>query len=144
MVHEKTERFLLVPLVGNPVDALFGYNIRKIAFLRNRIIVHFYEAGVIVVSLPRHDFPIVKSGGKTLQMPFSYQGSLITCFLEELGHCLLRAVEHTVGVIIEAIGMAVFPVSIQARLGPDREFATKLFTNFTPSLAMRSRLGVST
>lgn len=37
----------------------------------------------------------------------------------------------------------MFAVSIQARLGPLREFATKLFVKRTPSLAIRSKLGVS-
>src|ERR1017187_6857931 len=62
---------------------------------------------VVVNALARQNFPMVKSGRITFQMPFTNHGGLVAGLLEQFGISDLRAVETAVGVVVKAVDVAV-------------------------------------
>ena len=89
VMDEETERLVLVTLVLHPVDTHVCHNIGQIAFLADRIVIHSDKGGIVVITLSRQDFPIIKPRGQADQMPFADEGRLITRLAEQLGHSLL-------------------------------------------------------
>ena len=107
VVDEECEGSVLVALVVKPVDGFVGDDVGDVAAFSHRVVRHGDEVGIVVVSLFRHDVPVVKTGGKADEVPFSDDGSLIARFLEEFGHGLLRAVEDAVFVVGESVFVGV-------------------------------------
>ena len=107
MVDEEAEGLILVALVLHPVDALVGNEVGQVTFLRDGIVLHSDEARIVIVTLAGQDFPIVEASGQAFEVPLADNGRLVARLLEELGHGLLRAVEHAGRVVREAVGVAV-------------------------------------
>ena len=81
-------------LVGNDIGEIPLHTIGAIGIV---------EVGIVVVALRRKDVPVVKTGGAAHQVPLSHDGSLITCLLQEFGHCLLGTIEDTMLIVGETI-----------------------------------------
>ena len=62
---------------------------------------------VIVDTLTGQDFPVVEADRFADQVPFPHDGGLIARGLQQLGERSLRAVETAVGVVVEAVHVAV-------------------------------------
>ena len=107
VMDEEAERLVFVALVFHPIDALVRNQVCQIAFLDHGIIVHGDERRIVVITLTRQDFPMVKARGQAYQMPFADEGCLIPRLAKQLGHSLLGAVEHAGRIVREAVGMAM-------------------------------------
>ena len=107
MVDEQAERFRLIALVLHPIDAHVRYYVSQVAMALYGVIVHGYEVGVVIIALARHYLPVVKARGQALQVPLAHYGRLVPGLLQQLGHGLLRTVEHARGIIGETVGVAV-------------------------------------
>ena len=107
VVDEQAERFRLVALVLHPVDAHVRYYVCQVPMLLYGVIVHGYEIGIVIVALAGNYFPIIETRGQALQVPLADDCSLVPGLLQQLGHGLLRTVEHARGIIGETVGVAV-------------------------------------
>ena len=104
MMNQKAERLLFVPFILHPVDSVIRNDIRQISLFLNGIIILSNKIRIIIISLTRHDFPIIKTGRQTFQVPFTYQSCLVTHLLKQLRKSLLCTIKNTGSVIIKFIG----------------------------------------
>ena len=103
MVDQQAERLVPVPSVFHPIYGVVSDYVREVSLLYDSVIVHRNESRIIIFSLPRYNLPIIKTGRKALQMPFSYNSCLIPRLTEQLGEGLLRIVKHACRVVIKEI-----------------------------------------
>ena len=61
VMNQQAERFLRVSLVFHPINGIVRYKIGDISMFLNRIIFLCDEIRIIIISLSRNDFPIIKS-----------------------------------------------------------------------------------
>ena len=107
MLDHEDEGFVRVALVVEPGLGFLGDDLGAVAgFAMGAGGV--FEIGVVVAALAGKDLPVVEAGGVAGEVPFSDDGGLVACFLEELGEGLLGAVEPGGFVFEEAVFVAVF------------------------------------
>ena len=86
-----------------PIDGFVGEDAGYISAIYSAGAVLVNECGIVVIALSRQDFPMVETRGCGDEVPFAYNGRLVTSGLQELGHGLLGAVEDAMLVVGEAI-----------------------------------------
>ncbi len=107
MVNEEAERLVLIANTVHPVEGNIGNNICCIAFALQLLAIA-YEGGIVVISLPYQDVPMVEPRRLGAQVPLPNHGCLVAGLLQKLGKGLLATVKHvSVGIVGITVGMAV-------------------------------------
>lgn len=107
MMDQQAEWFILVPLIFHPINTHICNKIRDVPLFANGIIIHIYKIRVVVITLAGNNFPMIKSGWKTYQVPFSDKSGLIAVFPQYLRKSLLSTVKDTGTVVIKLIATTV-------------------------------------
>ena len=105
MMQKQTERLAYISPALKPVECKVGSHVGGIT-----LALHFLsvanESGVIIVALSNEHIPMVEACRLRCQVPLANDRSLIALLLQELGECLLAAVERR-AVVGETVGEAV-------------------------------------
>ena len=107
MMDKQAKWFFLIPLIFHPINAHVRYQVGYITFFTNSIIIHVDKIRVIIISLLRNNFPMIKARRQTYQMPLSDDSSLITRFSQQFRNRLLRPIKYTSRIIRKTVGMTM-------------------------------------
>lgn len=104
LVHQE-EGFAVVPFFLQPLESLVGDDIGRVAGVMH-LAVGGVHPRVVVRALALQHMPVVESGRRGAEMPFSDNGRLVTGSLEQLGHRLLVGIE-LIAVATKAVQVTV-------------------------------------
>ena len=141
LAHQE-ERLVLVALVLQPVERQVGDDVGRVALVLDAPPSVVSSAGCSTAP-GRAGLPEVEAGRVVTRCHLPIDRRLVAGGLEQLGERLLRAVEPAVGVVVEAVEVAVL-AGQDRRPGSARRSSSSRTqrSNRIPSLARRSMFGV--
>ena len=105
VLRHQEERLVLVAGL-EPVDREVGDHVGDVTLVLHAL-AHLDHRRVVVAPLAGQDVPVIEAGGIGHQVPLAEDRGLVAGGLEQFGKRDLRAVEAAVGVVEEAVGVAV-------------------------------------